>query len=114
MPRIPVFKLRSRGPVSPPPVLAGYLRSDVSLSPKFCEQMRTHLGRLIVRSGGVETVLDEHNPSPVDEKQGREMFVRPVTSASATNPALRANGPASGARSGARALRQEPTEIKRL
>jgi hypothetical protein len=114
--------------VSPPPALAGYvpalplegippgidnLRSDVSLSPKFCEQMRTHLGRLIVRYGGVETVLDEHNSSPVDEKQGREMFVRPVTSASATNP-LRANGPASGAKAGARTLRQEPTEIKRL
>ena len=115
--------------MSPPPVLAGYLpalpldgippgidnlRSDVSLSPKFCEQMRTHLGRLIVRYGGVETVLDEHNSSPVDERQGREMFVRPVTSASATNPALRSNGPASRATAGARALRQEPTEIKRL
>jgi len=99
MPRIPVFKLRSRGPVSPPPKLAGYvpalslngippgidnLRSDVSLSPKFCEQMRTHLGRLIVRYGGVETVLDEHNPSPAAEKQSREMFVRPVTSVPAS------------------------------
>src|SRR5258708_7147645 len=121
MPRIPVFKLRSRGPVSPPPKLAGYvpvlpltgippgvdnLRSDVSLSPKFCEQMRTHLGRLIVRYGGVETVLDEHNPSPAAEKQTREMFVRPVTSAPSANPAARVQGTP--------ALRQEPTEIKRL
>jgi hypothetical protein len=121
MPRIPVFKLRSRGPASPPPKLAGYapalpltgippgvdnLRSDVSLSPKFCEQMRTHLGRLIVRYGGVETVLDEHNPSPAAEKQTREMFVRPVTSAPRANPVARAHGTP--------ALRQEPTEIKRL
>ncbi len=121
MPRIPVFKLRSRGAASPPPDLTGYvptlpldgvqpgidnLRSDVFLSPKFCEQMRTHLARLIVRHGGVETVLDEHNPSPVEQRQTREMFVRPVTSAATPNRAARSNG--------ARALRQEPTEIKRL
>src|SRR5882672_7647329 len=107
MPRIPVFKLRSRGAPSPPPDLAGYvpvlpldgiqpgidnLRSDVSLSPKFCEQMRTHLARLIVRYGGVETVLDEHNPAPAAEKQSREMFVRPVTSAPSANPAARLQG----------------------
>jgi hypothetical protein len=121
MPRIPVFKLRNRGPVSPPPALAGYvpallltgippgvdnLRSDVCLSPKFCEQMRTHLSRMIVRYGGVETVLDEHNPNPAAQKQTREMFVRPVSSAPTPNPAARGNV--------APALRQEPTEIKRL
>ncbi len=121
MPRIPLFKLRSREAPSPPPDLARYvpvlpldgiqpgidnLRSDVYLSPKFEEQMRTHLSRLIVRYGGVERVLDEHNPAPVEEKQSREMFVRPVTSSSAASPS--AGVPA------AKALRSEPAEIKKL
>src|SRR6266436_2979687 len=125
MPRIPLFKLRSREAPSPPPDLASYvpalpldgiqpgidnLRSDVYLSPKFEEQMRTHLSRFIVRYGGVERVLDEHNPAPVEEKQTREMFVRPVTSSSVSisAPTSSAGVPA------AKALRSEPAEIKKL
>src|SRR5258706_4105474 len=129
MPRIPVFKLRSRGPIGPPPQLVGHvavlpltgippgidnLRSDVCLSPRFCEQMRTHLGRLIVRYGGVETVLDEHNASPVEEKQAREMFVRPVTSASsAANATLQGNG-ANDGKAGPKAFRQGSSAVKRV
>ncbi len=130
MPRIPVFKLRRGGAASPPPDLAGYepvlpldgiqpgidnLRSDVYLSPKFSEQMRIHLGRLIVRYGGVERVLDEHNATPVEEKQTREMFVRPVTSAAAASPAGTSSATnASAGANGAKAVRPEPAEIKRL
>ena len=92
MPRFPIFKIRGRHAPGPVPDLIGYapvlplegiqpgvdnLRSDVYLSPKFVEQMRTHLARLIVRHGGVERVLDEHN-GPVEEKQTRQMFVRPA------------------------------------
>src|SRR3979411_775939 len=122
MPRIPLFKLRSREAPGPPPDLISYvpalaldgiqpgidnLRSDVYLSPKFVEQMRIHLSRFIIRYGGVERVLDEHNPAPVEEKQqSREMFVRPVTSSSA--PASSAGVPA------AKAPRSEPAEIKKL
>ena len=121
MPRIPVIKLRSRGAASPPPLLGAYtpalpldgiptgidnLRSDVCLSPRFCEQIRTHLARLIVRYGGVERVLDEHSSAPSGEKTAREMFVRPVASSAATS-AL-AKPPV------AQALRAEPTELKKL
>ena len=100
MPRIPIFKIRGRHAPGPVPDLIGYapilplegiqpgvdnLRSDVYLSPKFVEQMRAHLARLIVRHGGVERVLDEHN-GPVEEKQTREMFVRPANAP--TTPTL--------------------------
>ena len=118
MPRIPVFKLRRGGAPSPPPALSGYvpalplegippgidnLRSDVSLSPKFCEQMRVHLGRLVVRYGGVERVLDEQNPAPTEERTTREMFVRaPVTA------------PAPSTAKQGKAVRPEPTEMKKL
>ena len=72
MPRIPIFKraLSEEG-VGPPKLLrytprlilkniaAGVdnLRHDVYLSPKFVEQMRLQLARLIARHGNVETVL---------------------------------------------------------
>jgi hypothetical protein len=131
MPRIPVFKLRRGGAPTPPPDLAGYvpvlpldgiqpgidnLRSDVFLSPKFCEQMRAHLARLIVRHGGVERVLDEHNATPAEEKQTREMFVRPVTSPGAAGlSAFNLSAPNSFAGvTGTKAARPEPAEIKRL
>ena len=82
------------------------LRSDVSLSPRFCEQMRAHLSRLIVRFGGVERVLDEHASSPVTEKPTREMFVRPVSGIPAANAVEKP--------STKQALRPEPTELKKL
>jgi len=72
MPRIPIFKraLSEEG-VAPPRLIrytprlilkniaAGVdnLRHDVYLSPKFVEQMRLQLARLIARHGNVETVL---------------------------------------------------------
>jgi len=80
------------------------LRSDVSLSPKFCEQMRVHLGRLIVLYGGVESVLDEHNHVPTEEKQTREMFAR-APAATAPTAAVAPKG---------KTVRPEPTEMKRL
>jgi hypothetical protein len=72
MPRIPIFKRAlSQEGVGPPKLLrytprltlkdiaAGVdnLRHDVYLSPKFVEQMRLQLARLIARHGNVETVL---------------------------------------------------------
>ena len=122
MPRIPLFKLRRGGASAPPPELSGYvpvlplngippgidnLRSDVSLSPRFCEQMRVHLGRLIVRYGAVESVLDEHNHVPTEEKPTREMFVSAPSTATAAVVTVTA------APKG-KAVRPEPTEMKRL
>jgi hypothetical protein len=125
MPRIPLFKLRSRDAQGPPPDLASYvpalpldgiqpgidnLRSDVYLSPRFGEQMRIHLARLIVRFGGIERVLDEHNSAPVEEKQTREMFVRPVSSSpSASIPAA-----SSASVPAVKTVRPEPAELKKL
>ena len=120
MPRFPIFKIRGRHAPGPVPDLIGYapvlplegiqpgvdnLRSDVYLSPKFVEQMRTHLARLIVRHGGVERVLDEHN-GPVEEKQTRQMFVRPANPP--TTPA-----PSHGLPVGKRPM-WEPPDSKKL
>ena len=119
MPRIPIFKIRGRLAPGPIPDLISYtpvlplegvqpgvdnLRSDVYLSPKFVEQMRAYLVRLIVRHGGVERVLDEHN-GPVEKKPTREMFVRPAKAPTSQTPpqGLPAKRPTS-----------EPLDSKRL
>ena len=72
MPRIPVFKLGQTSQEAEPPQLARYtpslsleglqlgidnLRHDVHLSPRFVEQARLHIARLIVRFGNVEGLL---------------------------------------------------------
>ena len=72
MPRIPIFKRGLSADDVGPPTLARYsprlvltdlvtgvdnLRHDVYLSPKFVEQMRIQLARLIARHGSVESVL---------------------------------------------------------
>src|SRR5438309_11852106 len=72
MPRIPIFKLGHGPDQFDRPVLSSYtpqltleglsagvdnLRHDVYLSPKFVEQMRLQIARLVARHGNVETVL---------------------------------------------------------
>jgi hypothetical protein len=72
MPRIPIFRLGSSAEPPLPPKLASYvpylileglqvgidnLRHDVHLSPKFVEQMRLHISRLVVVHGNVGGLL---------------------------------------------------------
>src|ERR1700737_1218288 len=71
MPRFPIFRLGSTQQ-QVPPKLSSYtpalslqnlqlgidnLRHDVILSAKFVEQMRSHIARLIMRSGNVESMV---------------------------------------------------------
>ena len=77
MPRIPIFKLGHSAERPAPPRLTRYspylslqglsagvdnLRHDVYLSPKFVEQMRIQIARLVARHGGVERVLATDSP----------------------------------------------------
>jgi hypothetical protein len=73
MPRIPIFRLGGGSSEEiPPPRLSSYtpsltieglqvgvdnLRHDVHLSPKFVEQMRKHVTRLLVQHGNVATLV---------------------------------------------------------
>ncbi|HEY1263248.1 MAG TPA: hypothetical protein VGF06_06975, partial [Terriglobales bacterium] len=72
MPRIPIFRLGSSREDNTPPVLGSYapslplnglqlgvdnLRHDVHLSPRFVEQARLHVARLILRHGNLEGLL---------------------------------------------------------
>lgn len=72
MPRIPIFKLGHTRQELQPPILTGYipglaldglqvgvdnLRHDVHLSPKFVEQVRLQIARLIAREGDVDGLL---------------------------------------------------------
>src|SRR5437879_8742617 len=78
MPRIPIFKLGHGPDQFDRPVLSSYtpqltleglsagvdnLRHDVYISPKFVEQMRLQIARLIARHGDVERVLTSDAPS---------------------------------------------------
>ncbi|PYX83521.1 MAG: hypothetical protein DMG70_10110 [Acidobacteria bacterium] len=78
MPRIPIFKLGHGPDQFDRPVLSSYtpqltleglsagvdnLRHDVYLSPKFVEQMRLQIARLIARHGDVERVLTSDTPT---------------------------------------------------
>jgi hypothetical protein len=82
MPRIPIFRLGQAAEEAPPPRLNGYtpalsleglqlgvdnLRHDVHLSPKFVEQTRSQIARLIVRHGNMDGLLAAEAPQP---KQG--------------------------------------------
>src|SRR5262245_58961653 len=77
MPRIPIFRLKHAEEDQPPP-LASYtpslsleglqlgvdnLRHDVYLSPKFVEQTRLQIARLIIRHGNVEGLLSAEEPA---------------------------------------------------
>src|SRR6202030_4627819 len=72
MPRIPIFKLGRSAEEIPPPNLSSYtpklplddlqlgvdnLRHDVHLSPRFVEQARLRIARIIVRHGDMEGLL---------------------------------------------------------
>ncbi len=77
MVRIPIFRLGATPEEAPPPRLSGYtpvlsleglqlgvdnLRHDVHLSPKFVEQTRSQIARLIVRHGDVDGLLAAEAP----------------------------------------------------
>src|SRR6185369_3717145 len=72
MPRIPIFRLGRSAEEALPPQLGSYtpkltlkdlqlgvdnLRHDVHLSPRFVEQARLQIARLIVRHGDMEGLL---------------------------------------------------------
>src|SRR5882724_4788581 len=77
MPRIPIFRLGQSKEEIQAPSLSSYtpslsltglqlgidnLRHDVHLSPKFVEQVRLHVARLITRHGTVEGLLAAESP----------------------------------------------------
>lgn len=79
MPRIPIFRLGHSGEPASARKLARYtpllvlqglapgidnLRHDVYLSPKFVEQMRLQIARMIARHGAVEGFLSAETPTP--------------------------------------------------
>ena len=76
MPRIPIFRLGRSAEEALPPQLGGYtpkltleglqlgvdnLRHDVHLSPKFVEQTRLQIARLIMRHGDMDGLLAAEN-----------------------------------------------------
>src|ERR1700688_4909062 len=76
MPRIPIFRLGRSAEEALPPQLGGYtpkltleglqlgvdnLRHDVHLSPKFVEQTRLQIPRLIMRHGDMDGLLAAEN-----------------------------------------------------
>ena len=107
MPRIPVFKLGQTSQEMEPPQLARYtpslsleglqlgidnLRHDVHLSPRFVEQARLHIARLIVRFGNVEGLLavetdDIAQPNPFIGSRVAQK-TRPKTGPSELKPLL--------------------------
>jgi hypothetical protein len=83
MPRIPIFRIGHSSDEVVPPRLTGYcprlsleglaagvdnLRHDVYLSPKFVEQIRQQIVRLIARHGNVDEVLTAETPAPATKK----------------------------------------------
>jgi len=78
MPRIPIFRLGHQAEEVAPPRLASYtpalslhglqvgvdnLRHDVYLSPKFVEQARQHIARLLIRHGDLEGAIGAATPT---------------------------------------------------
>jgi hypothetical protein len=78
MPRIPIFRLGHQAEETAPPRLTSYipslslqglqvgvdnLRHDVHLSPKFVEQARLHITRLLIRHGDLEGPLGATAPA---------------------------------------------------
>lgn len=100
MPRIPIFRLGRSAEETPPPQLSIYtpklaledlqlgvdnLRHDVHLSPRFVEQARLHIARLIVRHGDMEGLLAAEKR----ESSGGNHFI-------GSAPAAKAPGKAAG------------------
>ncbi len=86
MPRIPIFRLRRSAEEPLPPQLGSYtpkltleglqlgvdnLRHDVHLSPRFVEQARLQIARLIMRHGDMEGLLAAENT----ERRGGNHFI---------------------------------------
>jgi len=84
MPRIPIFRLGSQKEEIAPPRLTSYapslalqglqvgvdnLRHDVYLSPKFVEQARYHITRLLIRHGDLEGPLGAAAPPSNNKTQ---------------------------------------------
>src|SRR5579885_635715 len=84
MPRIPIFRLGHQAEEVSPPKLASYtpslslhglqvgvdnLRHDVYLSPKFVEQARQHIARLLIRHGDLEGTLGAATPATKTKDQ---------------------------------------------
>jgi hypothetical protein len=109
MPRIPLFKLGGPAEEPLPPQLTTYnpyliieglqlgvdnLRHDVHLSPRFVEQMRLHIGRLVVLHGNVGGLLAAEVPELSSGKQfigsGGPAKSRPKAEPSELKPLLAA------------------------
>src|SRR5579863_3055485 len=101
MPRIPIFRLGQSAEPPVPPRLTGYtpvlsleglqlgvdnLRHDVLLSPRFVEQTRSQIARLIVRHGDVDGLLAAEAPQPrpsghfIGSNQAAKTSVKPGAS----------------------------------
>ncbi len=93
MPRIPIFRIRHSEEKTAPPKLAKYtpaiileglaagvdnLRHDVYLSPKFVEQMRQQIARLIARHGNIELTLNTGGPATHNAFAGLKNKVSPA------------------------------------
>ncbi|HEX3352290.1 MAG TPA: hypothetical protein VHS34_05675 [Terriglobales bacterium] len=101
MPRIPIFKLGRSPEEIQPPNLSSYtpkltledlqlgvdnLRHDVHLSPRFVEQARLRIARIIVRQGDMDGLLAAEPP----ERSGGNHF---IGSTRFVNPQLQKAGP---------------------
>src|SRR3954453_15699749 len=102
MPRIPIFRLGHSKERVHPPQLARYtpllileglsagidnLRHDVYLSPKFVEQMRTQMTRLVARHGNVESLLRAASPLATGRK-AHSAYNSSGTSGARTQPQI--------------------------
>jgi len=102
MPRIPIFRLGSSKERVVPPKLARYtpllileglsagidnLRHDVYLSPKFVEQMRLQMTRLVARHGNVEGLLAADSPLATGKK-AHAAYRSPGTTSTLPQPQL--------------------------
>jgi len=102
MPRIPIFRLGSSKERAVPPKLARYtpllileglsagidnLRHDVYLSPKFVEQMRLQMTRLVARHGNVEGLLAADSPLATGKK-AHAAYRSPGTTSTLPQPQL--------------------------
>src|SRR3954471_22642392 len=114
MPRIPLFRLGQSKEEIQPPSLSSYaptfsltglqlgidnLRHDVHLSPKFVEQVRQHVARLISKFGNVEGLV-EADPPPQRVQLNPNYFAGAIGAVAAAAPKA--------------PVKQERTELKPL
>lgn len=96
MPRIPIFRLGHQDDEVPPLRLASFtpslslhglqvgvdnLRHDVHLSPKFVEQSRLHIARLLMRHGDIEGLISAESHQPTGPQYLRSKTVSKAASA---------------------------------